>query len=119
LHVGVLTGYAEQRDELERRITEKRSGWPHLAVECNTVDAFQGRQVDIAIYSVTRSNVQGRLGFLRERRRLNVALSRGRLGLVIVGDDNFAATADGDNPFAAVLRHVRRDARCCIDEARP
>ena len=74
---------------------------------------------DVPIYSVTRSNPGGRLGFLQERRRLNVALSRGRIGLVIVGDDQFAATAEGDNPFAAVLRHIHRDPRCCVDEARP
>lgn len=119
LRIGVLTGYAEQRDELDRRVAEKRSEWPHLEVECNTVDAFQGREVDVAIYSVTRSNVRGRLGFLQERRRLNVALSRGRVGLVVVGDDHFAATAEGDNPFAAVLRHIHSDSRCSVDEAHP
>ena len=119
LHVGVLTGYAEQRDELEMRLADKRAEWPHLDIECNTVDAFQGREVDVAVYSVTRSNVRGRLGFLQERRRLNVALSRGRVGLVIVGDDHFAATAEGDNPFAAVLRHINRDGGGAVDEARP
>ena len=119
LNVGVLTGYLEQRDELEWRVAEKRSEWPHLDIECNTVDAFQGRQVDVAIYSVTRSNVGGRLGFLQERRRLNVALSRGRFGLVIVGDDQFAATARGDNPFAQVIRHIHGAAGCCVDEACP
>lgn len=119
LHVGVLTGYSEQRDELEMRVADKRLDWPHLTIACNTVDAFQGREVDVAVYSVTRSNVRGRLGFLQERRRLNVALSRGRVGLVIVGDDGFAATAEGDNPFSVVLRHIHAAPECCVDQAQP
>jgi hypothetical protein len=119
LHVGVLTGYADQRDEIEGRIADKRAEWEHLDIVCNTVDAFQGREVDVAIYSVTRSNVGGRLGFLQERRRLNVALSRGRVGLVVVGDDQFVQTAEGDNPFAAVVAHIRAAGECCFDEANP
>lgn len=119
LRIGVLAGYREQCDEIERQIAEKRPEWSALAIECNTVDAFQGREADIAVYSVTRSNPEGRLGFLAEQRRLNVALSRGKLGLVIVGDDRFVRMARGENPFRKVLEHIDASLDCSIEAARP
>jgi hypothetical protein len=117
ISVGVLAGYREQCEEISRQIAEKLPSWEAIDVECNTVDAFQGREVDVVVYSVTRSNVQGRLGFLAERRRLNVALSRGRLGLVIVGDDRFARSASGENPFRPVLDFIHRYDGCSIRSA--
>ncbi len=104
--VGVLTGYASQRDALDRVIDSVHRSTKNLEIECNTVDAFQGREVDIAIYSLTRSNKVGDLGFLRERRRANVALSRARFGLVIVGDAEFARLASGENPWRNVLEYI-------------
>jgi serine/threonine protein kinase len=118
LTVGVLAGYRDQCDEIERQIAEKRPEWPTLEIECNTVDAFQGREADIAVYSVTRSNVEGRLGFLAEQRRLNVALSRGKLGLVIVGDERFARSARGENPFRNVLEYIDQANGCSFEAAR-
>ena len=118
LSVAILAGYREQCEEINRQIAEKLATWPALEVECNTVDAFQGREVDVAIYSVTRSNDGGRLGFLTERRRLNVALSRGRLGLVIVGDDQFAYSARGENPFRKVLDYMEAGENCSLEGVR-
>jgi superfamily I DNA and/or RNA helicase len=51
-----------------------------------TVDAFQGKENDIVIYSFTRSNAGGEVGFLAELRRLNVAITRARAQLVLIGD---------------------------------
>jgi len=118
LSVAVLAGYREQCEEVNTQIASSLHKWSALEIDCNTVDAFQGREADVAVYSVTRSNVGGSLGFLSERRRLNVALSRGRSGLVIVGDDNFAYSALGDNPFRTVLDHIAGDPSCSIEEAR-
>jgi superfamily I DNA and/or RNA helicase len=112
--VAVLTGYAAQRAELKRTFASEEESWEgHLDIECNTVDAFQGREADIAIYSVTRSNPQGNLGFFREEERLNVALSRGRFGLAIVGDHVFCAVAMGNNPFRSVLDHIEANPADC------
>jgi superfamily I DNA and/or RNA helicase len=66
----------------------------------------KGCEAEICIYSVTRSNPKGRLGFLREKPRLNVALSRGRSALLIVGDDAFCRAAIGENPFRKVLDFI-------------
>ena len=106
LSVAVLSGYLAQVNVLRRELSTGVSRWLALDIECNTVDAFQGREADIAIYSVTRSNPDGNIGFLRDIRRLNVALSRGRKYLVIVGDHIFAKSASGNNPFRKVLEHI-------------
>lgn len=118
--VAVLTGYGAQRNELRRAFSQEVSRWTSLDLEVNTVDAFQGREADIAIYSITRSNPDQVIGFLREEKRLNVALSRARFGLAIVGDHIFCATAVGENPFRSVLDHIERNPKdCSIVELQP
>jgi superfamily I DNA and/or RNA helicase/serine/threonine protein kinase len=113
--VAVLTGYAEQKKLLERTFAPYVEQHPRLQLEWNTVDAFQGREADVAIYSVTRSNPSRKLGFLKENRRLNVALSRGRYYLVLVGDIHFAREIDGENPFGRVIQHIELNPNeCCI-----
>jgi superfamily I DNA and/or RNA helicase len=104
LSVLVMSGYLMQRDEIRKLLARRRLD-RRLDVEVNTVDAVQGREADIAVFSVTRSNQDGRLGFLDVSPRINVALSRGRYGLVIFGDADFCAQKR--TPLADVLRHVR------------
>lgn len=108
LEVAVLSGYLPQVAAIERLIAAERDSWANLRLECSSIDAFQGRECDVLIYSVTRANKQGQLGFLGEERRLNVALSRGREGLVLVGDHVFARTASGlgKSPFRRVVDHI-------------
>ncbi len=113
--VAVLTGYAAQLKLLNRNLASLLNNWQALTVECNTVDAFQGREADIAVYSVTRSNKEGKVGFLRDAERLNVALSRGKVGLVIVGDHYFCRTSR-DNPLHQVLDYVERHPENCALE---
>lgn len=116
--VAVLTGYAAQLKLLNRSLNSEGNNWQALTVECNTVDAFQGREADIALYSVTRSNRQGKVGFLRDAERLNVALSRGKVGLVIVGDHHFCRTSD-DNPLHRVLEYIEcHRENCALTEPR-
>jgi serine/threonine protein kinase len=119
LRIAVLAAYKQQSEEISRQLSEKRPTWASLEIEVSTVDAFQGREADVAIYSVTRSNIQSRLGFLAERRRLNVALSRGRYSLLIVGDDGFVRAASGENPFRDVLAHIDVSNGCGTAEANP
>lgn len=109
--VAVISGYSAQVELLTTRIDpEDNDRWRSIQIEIATVDSFQGRECDAVIYSTVRSNEHGRIGFLKDRRRINVALSRARDLLVIVGDINMmeAATIGAElNPFASVLDHIR------------
>ncbi|WP_281492011.1 AAA domain-containing protein [Desulfosarcina cetonica] len=115
--VAVLTGYASQKIELLRAIDLEYQTTTNIDIECNTVDAFQGREADIAIYSITRSNDRGDLGFLRERRRINVALSRAKIALAIIGDAAFIRSAQGINPWNKVLDYIEsHPLDCALEE---
>jgi superfamily I DNA and/or RNA helicase len=119
LTVGILTGYGPQAEHLVRRIEKDRTeSWSGLELQVLTVDAAQGKEFDLVFYSGVRSNADHKIGFLRDRRRLNVALSRARHGLTIVGDSNSlgeARVATGYNPFSGILAYIRRlPERCSI-----
>ncbi|MBR1220928.1 protein kinase [Bradyrhizobium sp. U87765 SZCCT0131] len=117
ISVAVLSGYTGQVKLLSEMVQRGIAEWPSLDVACSSVDAFQGRQADICIYSVVRSNDQKSLGFLRERPRLNVALSRGKSGLLIVGDNYFCRNARGQNPFKSVIDHIdNNESTCTVEE---
>lgn len=106
LRVGVLTGYNAQKNALEDAIKPSQKQWPKLTVSILTVDAAQGKEFDLVLYSAVRSNKEGKIGFLADERRLNVALSRARHGLTIVGDVDAllsAGTRFGRNPFQGVM----------------
>jgi superfamily I DNA and/or RNA helicase len=77
------------------------------AAECvGTVDSFQGGERDLIIFGFTRSNSTGDIGFLREVRRLNVAMTRARRQLVLVGDlDSLTRTKNSE--FRAVMTALR------------
>jgi superfamily I DNA and/or RNA helicase/serine/threonine protein kinase len=117
--VAILSGYAAQTEHIDHLLEQKRRRWQHVEVACNTVDAFQGREADLAVFSVTRSNPLRRAGFLHSRERINVALSRGRNGLCIVGDADFCRGLSG-SPLAEVLEHVQSNQEeCYLEEVAP
>lgn len=116
IHIAVLSGYAAQTDHIRELLEEKRQGWRYVEVVCHTVDAFQGREADLAIFSVTRSNVYARAGFLASPERINVGLSRGRNGLCIIGDSEFCSTLLG-SPLASVLDYMKAHGdECCVEK---
>ena len=121
LEVGIISGYQGQVEQLNRLIDPDDKGrWQSLLIEVATVDAFQGRECDVVVYSTVRSNRDGRIGFLVDHRRINVALSRARDLLVIVGDDQMmrAARISGtDNPFEQVIDHMRSHPDGCVIQA--
>jgi superfamily I DNA and/or RNA helicase len=86
---------------------------PHLDVEVHTVDAYQGREADLVILSVTRSNKTRQSGFLGERERINVALSRARFALWIVGDADFCRDLGATSPLAEVRDYIEAHAGDC------
>jgi superfamily I DNA and/or RNA helicase len=87
--IGVIAPYRRQVEDIERRVRRDpllkvllREGALHVG----TVDSFQGQERDLIIFTCTRSNPQGRLGFVDNRQRLNVALSRARCRLIVLAD---------------------------------
>ena len=65
-----------------------------LEPEINSIDAFQGREKDVIILSLVRSNLEGSVGFLNELRRINVAMTRAKRQLVIIGDSETLSRSD-------------------------
>ena len=55
-------------------------------ITIDTVDGFQGQERDIIVISMVRSNAEGEVGFLRDLRRMNVAITRARMKLLLIGD---------------------------------
>ena len=120
--VGVITGYSAQVERLTTQIDpENGDKWRNLEIEIATVDSFQGRECDAVVYSTVRSNRNRTIGFLRDYRRINVALSRARDLLVIVGDHRMmeeARVGSESNPFASVLEHIRsHESECSVIKA--
>jgi regulator of nonsense transcripts 1 len=84
--IAVITGYAAQKKLIENHLID--AGFTNkdekCLIEVNTVDAFQGREKDVIIFSAVRANGET-VGFLRDWRRLNVMLTRARTGLIVFG----------------------------------
>ena len=93
--VAVIAGYRAQVEALEREKKREKKKYRWLKIlGINTVDGFQGSESDIVIYDIVRSSRNGRsVGFLDEPRRLNVAFSRAKKLLLIVGDAEFVKQA--------------------------
>ncbi|XP_017776059.1 PREDICTED: regulator of nonsense transcripts 1 homolog [Nicrophorus vespilloides] len=86
--IGVITPYEGQRAYLVQHMQYQGSLHSKLyqEIEIASVDAFQGREKDIIIMSCVRSNEHQGIGFLNDPRRLNVALTRAKYGIIIVGN---------------------------------
>lgn len=81
-NIAVISPYSKQVQSIRTELALKRHG----DVPVGTVDSFQGQETDVVVISCVRSNENGELGFLRDSRRLCVAITRARRGLVVVGD---------------------------------
>ena len=82
--VGIITPYASQVGAIKRRLEEE--GDRIVQADTNTVDGFQGRECEVIILSLVRAGRGEGVGFLEDRRRMNVALTRPREMLIIVSD---------------------------------
>ncbi len=98
--VAIITPYDDQVDLISRLLRERDLE----DVEVNSVDGFQGREKEAIVVSFVRSNPEGRVGFLEDLRRLNVAITRPRRKLVCVGD---AETLSSHPTYRRFIDHVR------------
>lgn len=87
IDVGIISPYRAQVQYLRRLLREQEFFKPYRkAISVNTVDGFQGQERDVILISLVRSNDEGEIGFLRDLRRMNVAITRARMKLIILGD---------------------------------
>ena len=87
LDVGIISPYRAQVQYLRRLLKKREFFKPYRSlVSVNTVDGFQGQERDIILISLVRANDEGQIGFLRDLRRMNVAITRARMKLIILGD---------------------------------
>jgi AAA domain len=113
IKVLLLSGYKDQVQRLASMIESLQVSLASLLIEVNTIDSAQGRESDVCIFSCVRSNEHLRYGFLRETRRINVALSRARDLLIIVGNSEFHYRTDAQNPLRNVLQHIEDNGHGC------
>lgn len=114
--VAVITGYNAQKQLLINDINPEGTIWTNLTIQIDSIDAFQGSESDIVFYSLVRSNEDNDIGFLKDERRLNVALSRGRNCLVIVGNKEGVLDyrTNRGNSFNKIIRFIKANPKSCI-----
>ena len=87
IDVGVISPYRAQVQYLRGLIKKREFFKPYRSlISVNTVDGFQGQERDVILISLVRSNDAGQIGFLRDLRRMNVAITRARMKLIILGN---------------------------------
>ena len=87
IDVGLISPYKAQVQYLRRLVRNDAFFKPYRqAITINTVDGFQGQERDVILISLVRANEEGQIGFLNDLRRMNVAMTRARMKLIILGD---------------------------------
>ena len=103
LSMAVIAMYAEQVERLRQALGRRKF---KRTVKIDTVDSFEGREEDIVVISLVRSNERGRIGFLRVPNRLNVAISRAKRLVACIGDS--ATLRSGDESMYGMLVEASR-----------
>ena len=104
---GIITPYKSQA-RLIRRLLKMNYHLKYLRrrIAVNTVDGFQGQERDVIVISMVRDNENGSVGFLRDLRRMNVAITRARMKLIIVGNIETLSHNDFYRDFAEYVSNV-------------
>ncbi len=112
LDIGIITGYSGQKDILRNSV--KAIGFDKIAqIDINVLDAFQGRENDIIMYSTVRT--KDSIGFQKEKERVNVAFSRAKKLLIICGDLEFFYNYDDpNNKFIEIIDYIRSHEHCKV-----
>ncbi len=111
----ILSGYSAQVKLIQ---DELRSVHIPLGINIDvaTIDAVQGREAEVVLFSLVRSNEFRSEGFLIDEKRINVALSRAKDILCIIGDSAFIDGNSGNTPLKEVLRYMRYNPQSCVVE---
>lgn len=112
--IGIISPYKAQTEIIKKYIKNSEiPDYAKLITVIDTADSFQGREKDVIIISLTRSNDKGEIGFLNDTRRMNVAMTRAKKKLIIFGDsatishnkfyDNFVTFATTNNAYKSAF----------------
>lgn len=109
IDVGIISPYKAQV-HLLRQLLRRDAFWKPFRplITIDTVDGFQGQERDVIVISLVRSNDEGQLGFLRDLRRMNVAITRARMKLILIGDTSTLCR----HPFFRRLRQYIEELYC-------
>ena len=102
--IGIISPYARQVAKI-REEKSKDAVLRTLDITVNSIDGFQGQEKDVIYITLVRSNDRGEIGFLRDYRRLNVALTRAKFKLVVIGD---MATLGTDPMYIKLAEHIEK-----------
>lgn len=104
--IGVISSYKSQVHLLLNEMGPKiSSSFDDAVAEVNTVDSFQGREKDVIIFNCVRANQHGNIGFLKDIRRLNVAITRAKHFLILIG--NSKTLSSGSKVWKDLIKDVR------------
>ena len=106
LDVGIISPYKVQTQYLRQQIRKREEFRPFRPlISVGTVDGFQGQERDIILISLVRSNDSGQIGFLSDLRRMNVAMTRARMKLIIFGDKE---TLQHHTFYRKLIEHIEK-----------
>ncbi|WOH07546.1 hypothetical protein DCAR_0726978 [Daucus carota subsp. sativus] len=105
LTVGVISPYAAQVSEIQRKIGHKYDNHDKFKLHIGSIDGFQGSEKDVIIISTVRCNERGSIGFVSDPQRTNVALTRARHCLWILGNEETLSRSD------SIWEHLALDAK--------
>ena len=103
--VAIISPYREQVVFIKSNLKEDEI-LASMPIRVDTIDGFQGQESDLVYISLVRSNPKGEIGFLKDYRRMNVAMTRAKRKLVIIGD---SATVGGDDFYASFLDYCDKN----------
>ena len=114
---GIITPYRGQA-RLIRRLLKMQHYFRRLRrhIAVGTVDGFQGQERDVVVISLVRDNESGSIGFLRDLRRMNVAITRARMKLIIVGN---ISTLSHHRFYSALINHIRLHGQILTPQPEP
>ncbi len=108
-YIGIISPYLSQVKRIKKMLQES-------AIEIKSVDGFQGREKEIVIISFVRSNPDGKIGFLKDLRRLNVAITRAKRKLICIGDGD---TLSCDEVYEKFIAYIRKNGKIVeVEDAR-
>ncbi|KXA88715.1 hypothetical protein AKJ61_04350, partial [candidate division MSBL1 archaeon SCGC-AAA259B11] len=104
--IAIIAPYDDQVDLINGRIEEEN-------LEVDTVDGFQGREKEVVILSLVRSNREKNVGFLEDVRRLNVSITRAKRKLIIIGD---SSTVSAHGTYSSLIDYISENGEVIIPE---